>query len=149
MVSALLPHISVARRLQGGLLEPLRVVKLWHNWILPHAGKAVSRRNVRKAGGLQGSQGRWCVNGVDRPAHVEAGRRTVAVVIPLRSLVSTGLLKNLRGVVMIFPIHFCGEPEAAGPFVRPASAWTFSSTCLWRNCRITYSSAQVCHFVTM
>ena len=138
VVSALLPHISITRRLQGRLLEPLRVVELRRAGILPQAGNTVSRRNVGKAGGLQRSQGRRRVNGVDRPAHVEAGRRTVAILIPLRSLVRAGVFKNLRGVVMIFPIHVWREPGAArggggcpfvraspGGYLRPASAWTF------------------------
>ncbi len=133
MISALLPRVSVARsRRERLLLEPLRMVELRHAWILPH-GQAVRGGNVRKAGLLQGSHGRRCVDGVHLPAHVEAGRRALAVVLPLRSLVGTGVFKNLRGVIMIFPIHGFRGP-AHVPYLRPASAWTFCSTCLWRNC---------------
>lgn len=83
VISALFPRVSIA--CSGGerlLLERLMMVELRHTWILPH-GQSVRGGSVRKAGLLQGSHGRRSVDGVDLPAHVEAGRRAVAVVLPL------------------------------------------------------------------
>lgn len=87
MISALFHGVTVAwRRLERLLLLLVLVVveELGYARILPHTRQTVSGSNVRKAGLLQGSHGRRCVDGVDLPAHVEAGwRAAVAVVITL------------------------------------------------------------------
>lgn len=108
------------------LLEALVVVlvELRNSWIFSQAGQTVGGRDVRKSGLLQDSHGRRCVDGVDLPAHVEARRRTVAVVLALGPLVGAGLLKNLRGVEMSFPIHGCSSCVKT---LRPASVWTSCS----------------------
>lgn len=120
VISALLRRVPVARGgLEGLLLEPRRVVQLRHTWTLPQGGQAVrAGGDVREGGLLQRSHGRRRVGGVHLPAHVEAGRRAVAVVLPLRSLVGAGVLEHLRGVVVVFPIHGCRRPEGCGGRLR-------------------------------
>lgn len=88
-------------------------------------------------------------------AHVEAGRRAVAVVLTLWPLVDTGVFKNLSGIVMIFPIHGCRGPGTAGPFARTCTvpmAFLGVHLLLYlplAQLRAPQGTAQVCPSVTM
>lgn len=144
MISALFSRVSITcAGLERLLLETLRVVELRHTWILTHAGQTVGRGNVRKTGLLQGTHGRRCVDGVNLPAHVEAGRRAVAEVLTLWPLVGTRVFKHLRGVVMIFPVHGCRGPRVAGRL--RAHAPTSRTFCATPPCGATASLLRAPH----
>lgn len=155
VISTLFSRVSVTGdSLQRLLLETLRVMELRHTWIISKAGEAV-RADVRKAGLLQGSHGRRSVDGVNLSAHVEARWRAVAVVLPLWPLVGTGVFKNLRGVVVIFSIHGCRGPGAAGPLARTCTvskSWLGADLLLYLPLAqqgAPHGSAQVCQSATM